>query len=152
MKLYTKQKQTHRHRKQTYSSQRGKEGGKEQIRSLGLTYTFYYTLLYSTGNYTQYFIVIYRRRESEKECLYLCVCMCVCVCVCACARMLFVIPWTVANQAPLPMGFSRQEYWNELSFPSPGDLPDPIIKLTSPALQVNSLPLSHQGSPVCCIL
>ena len=45
------------------------------------------------------------------------------------------------------MAFSRQEYWSGLPFPSPGDLPNPGIKLTSPALQVDSLPLSHQGSP-----
>ena len=41
--------------------------------------------------------------------------------------------WTVALQAPLSMGFPRQEYWNELPFPSPEDLPDPRIKPTSPA-------------------
>ena len=46
------------------------------------------------------------------------------------------IPWTIAHLAPLSMGFSRQEYWSELPFPSPGDLPDPGIK---PALQVDSL-------------
>ena len=45
------------------------------------------------------------------------------------------------------MGFSRQEYWSGLLFPSPGDLPDPGIKPGSPALQADSLPLSHQGSP-----
>ena len=56
-------------------------------------------------------------------------------------------PWTVAHQGPLSMGFSRQEYWSGLPFPSPGHLPDPGIKPRSPALQVNSLPLSHQGSP-----
>ena len=44
---------------------------------------------------------------------------------------LFVIPWTVACQAPLSMGFSRQEYWHGLPLPSPGDLPDPGIKPTS---------------------
>ena len=43
-------------------------------------------------------------------------------------------PWTVAHQAPLSMGFSRQQYWNGLPFPSPGDLPDPGIELRSPAL------------------
>ena len=59
----------------------------------------------------------------------------------------FATPWTVARQAPLSMGFSRQEYWSELPFPSQGDLPDPGIKPTSPALQVDSLPLSHLGSP-----
>ena len=50
---------------------------------------------------------------------------------------LFATPWTSACQAPLSMGFSRQEYWSELSFPSTGDLPNPGIKpmsLMSPAL------------------
>ena len=52
---------------------------------------------------------------------------------------LFVIPWTVACQTPQSMGFSRQEYWSGLPFPSPGDLPDPGIELGSPALQADSL-------------
>ena len=56
-------------------------------------------------------------------------------------------PWTVAYQAPLSMGFPRQEYWNGLPFPSLGNLPNPGIKPTFPALQVDSLPLSHQESP-----
>ena len=47
---------------------------------------------------------------------------------------LFATPWTIAHQAPLSMGFSRQEYWSRLPFPSPGDLPDPGIKPASPAL------------------
>ena len=50
-----------------------------------------------------------------------------------------VIPRTVTCQAPLFMGFSRQEYWSELPFPSPGDLPDPGINPGSPALQADSL-------------
>ena len=45
-----------------------------------------------------------------------------------------VIPWTIAHQAPLSMGFSRQEYWSDLPFPSPVDLPDPGIEPRSPAL------------------
>ena len=45
----------------------------------------------------------------------------------------FVIPWTLACQAPLPIGFPRQEYRSELPFPSPGDLPNPGIEPTSPA-------------------
>ena len=45
------------------------------------------------------------------------------------------------------MGFSRQEYWSGLPFPSPGDLPEPGIKPMSPAWQADSLPLSHLGSP-----
>ena len=60
----------------------------------------------------------------------------------------FATPWTVAHRAPLSMGFSSQEYWSGLPFPSPGDVPDPGIKPTSPALQADSFPLSHQGSPV----
>ena len=47
-------------------------------------------------------------------------------------------PWTVACWAPLSMEFSRQEYWNGLPFPSPGDLPNPGIKPRSPALQADS--------------
>ena len=49
-------------------------------------------------------------------------------------------PWTVAYQASLSMGFSRQEYWSGLQFPSPGDLPDPGIEPESPALQADTLP------------
>ena len=48
--------------------------------------------------------------------------------------------WTVAHQAPLSMGFSRQEYRSGLPFPSPGDLPNPGIEPKSPALQADSLP------------
>ena len=50
---------------------------------------------------------------------------------------LFATPWIVAHQAPLSMGFSRQEYWNGLPFPSPGELPNPgfeTMSLVSPAL------------------
>ena len=46
----------------------------------------------------------------------------------------FRVPWSVAHQAPLFMGFSRQNYWSGLPFPSPGDLPDPGIETESPAL------------------
>ena len=51
-----------------------------------------------------------------------------------------VTPQTITCQAPLCMGFSRQEYWSELSVPSPGDLPNPGIEPGSPALQADSLP------------
>ena len=53
---------------------------------------------------------------------------------------LFATPWTVAYQAPPSMGFSRQECWSGLLFPSPGDLPDPGIKPGSPSLQADALP------------
>ena len=54
--------------------------------------------------------------------------------------------WTVALQASLSMRLSRQEYWSGLPLPPPSDLPDPGIEPVSPALQVDSLPLSHWGS------
>ena len=60
---------------------------------------------------------------------------------------LFVTSWTIACQVPLSMGFSRQEYWNGLTFLSPGDLPDPGIKSGSPALQADSLPYEPEGKP-----
>ena len=60
---------------------------------------------------------------------------------------LFETPRTAAHQAPLSMGFSRQEYWSGLPFPSPGGLPDPGIEPMSPALQADSWPLSQGGSP-----
>ena len=63
---------------------------------------------------------------------------------------LFATPWTIARQAPLSMGFSRKEYWRGLPCPFPRDLPNLGIKPTfpvSPALQADSLLLSHQGSP-----
>ena len=52
----------------------------------------------------------------------------------------FATPWIVAHQAPLSMGFPRQECWSRLPFPSPGDLPDPGSKPVSPAWQADSLP------------
>ena len=54
--------------------------------------------------------------------------------------------WTIAHQAPLPMGFSQQEYWSGLPFPFLGDLPDPT-EPTSSASSADSLPLSHLGNP-----
>ena len=60
---------------------------------------------------------------------------------------LFATPWTVARQAPLSMGFSRQEYWSGLPFPSPGDLPDPGIEPGSPALQADALSSEPPGKP-----
>ena len=63
---------------------------------------------------------------------------------------LFATPWTVARQAPLSMGFSRQEYWSGLPCPPPQDLPNPGIKPVSPAspaLQAGSLPPGPPGKP-----
>ena len=72
----------------------------------------------------------------------------VCVCVSHSVVSEFVTPWIVAHQAPLSKGFSRQEYWSGLPFPSPRDLPDPGIEPTFPALQAILYCLSLQGSPL----
>ena len=57
------------------------------------------------------------------------------------------MPWTVAHRAPPSMGFSRQEYWSGLPFPSPGDLPDPGIEPGSPAFLADALPSEPPGNP-----
>ena len=72
-----------------------------------------------------------------------------CVQSLSCVR-LSVTPWTVAHRAPLSMEFSRQEYWSELPFPPPGDLPDPGMELMSPVCQhwqADSLP-APPGKPL----
>ena len=82
---------------------------------------------------------------------YMCVCVWVGVFYCV---WLFVTPWTAAHQAPLSMGFHRQEYWSGLPFPSPGDLPDPGIKPTSldlPPLAGRSLSTAPPRKPQMCV-
>ena len=74
-----------------------------------------------------------------QSCTYMCMLSCF-----SCVRLCNL--WTVACQAPLSLGFSKQEYWSGLPCPPPVDLPNPGIKPRSPALQADSLPLSHQGS------
>ena len=71
---------------------------------------------------------------------------------CACAQslnrvQLFATPWTVVLQAPLFVGFSRQEYWSGQPFSSPGDLPDSGIDPRSTSLHVDSLPSEPPGKP-----
>ena len=56
-------------------------------------------------------------------------------------------PWTVAPQAPLSLGFSRQEHWSGLPFSSPGNLPNPGMEAGSPALQADTLPSEPPGKP-----
>ena len=60
---------------------------------------------------------------------------------------LFATPWTAAHQAPPSMGFSRQEYWSVLPFPSPGDLPDPGIEPRSPTMQADARTSEPPGKP-----
>ena len=81
---------------------------------------------------------------------WLCKWINVCVLSCFSCVWLLAILWTVAHQAPLSMGFSRQEYWSGWPCPPLGDLPDPGTEptsLTSPALQACSLPLAPLGKP-----
>ena len=102
------------------------------------------------------FLVVINSQHVAKRCvssethIHLRACMLSHVQLCA-------TPRTVARRAPLSMGFSRQEYWNGLPFPSPGDLPTSGTEPRSPVsstLQANALPLSHQGSPklILCLL
>ena len=70
-----------------------------------------------------------------------------CVLSCSGRVWFFATLWTLAHQAPLSMGFSRQEYWIRLPFPSSGDLLGPGIEYRTPALQANSLPLAPPGKP-----
>ena len=70
------------------------------------------------------------------------------LCACSLSRVqVFVTLWTGAHQAPLSMGFFRQEYWSGLPFPPPGDIPDPGIEPRSPAPQADSLLTELQGNP-----
>ena len=78
--------------------------------------------------------------------------MCVYVCVCTHARtlscvQLFTMPWTAAHHAPLSVGLSWQEYWSGLPCPPPGDLPEPGIEPTSPALAGGFFTTEPQEKP-----
>ena len=78
--------------------------------------------------------------------------LCVCVCVCSQSYLTFVIPWTVACQAPLSMEFSSQEYWSGSPFPTSGDLPDTgsslCLFISSVDGQIHHQ-LQHLGSRIC---
>ena len=71
-------------------------------------------------------VLLQLKAAAMLSCLY---CMSDCVCVLSCIK-LFATLWAIVHQAPLPMEFSRQEYWSGPPFPTPGDLPDPGIKPT----------------------
>ena len=73
--------------------------------------------------------------------------MCVCGQLLSCVQH-FATPWTVAHQAPLSMGYPRQEYWSGLPFPSLGIKP---MSLVAPDWQAGSLPLSHLRSSFTCL-
>ena len=113
-------------------------------------------LLYSTGNYIQYPVIRHNGKEYKKECMYKCSNhfsvqqKLINHCKSTITNQLFVTPWTVAHQAPLSMGFFRQESWSGLAFPSPGDVPDqglnPCFLWLLHCRQI-LYPLRHLGSP-----
>ena len=72
-----------------------------------------------------------------------------CIVTKSCLILSFAIPRVVAHQAPLSMGLSRPEYWSELSFPPPGDLPNPGIEPASPALAGGFFTTEPPGKCVC---
>ena len=90
------------------------------------------------------------RTETSKDGGYskshMCVCVCVCVCVLSHVQLCASL-WIVALQAPLSMGFSRQEYKNKLPCPSSGDFPNPGIEPESPTSQADFLPTEPSGKP-----
>ena len=72
------------------------------------------------------------QEDIREVTLRVCVCVCVCVCVQSLSPVgLLAIPWAVTHQPPLFMGVHRQEHWDVLIFPPPGDLTDPVIKAMS---------------------
>ena len=90
------------------------------------------------------------QESVSRDVLYINSCVCARACLVAQSCPSLWDLWTVGCWASLSMGFFRQEYWSRLPFPSPGDLTDPGIKFASPvppALQEDSLLLSHWGSP-----
>ena len=121
------------HNQRSFSSPQSLNGSFELIRSL-----YPLTSIFSIC-VCLYFSASPSLSLSFSLCLCLCFslspCVCVCVCVCAraraCARLVTSVmsnsatPWTVADQTPLSVGFSRQEYRSGLTFPPPGNLPDP---------------------------
>ena len=150
MNLFTKQKKTQLC-KQIYGYQKGKVGGINQEFGINVYSPLYEIdnnkdLLYSTDNSTQYSLITYMRKESEKEWIYMCVC--VCVLILFSHVQLFMTLWVIVYQAPLSMVFSRSEYWSGLPCPPPGDLPNSGIEpasLLSPALAGRLLPLVPPG-------
>ena len=86
-----------------------------------------------------------KKRKREHACV--CVCVCVCVCLVSKSCTTPATPWTIAHQAPLSMGFPRQEYQSGLTFPPPGDLPDPGIEPGPPSLTGGFFTADPLGKP-----
>ena len=91
-----------------------------------------------------FFVILSWQNPARVLIIKFCCCLVIKSCLTLCDPMDGSLPVSSAR------GFPRREYWSELPFPSPGDLPDPGIKLVSPAWQADSLPLSQVGSPIEC--
>ena len=109
----------------------------------------YFKVIYLSSNHYILGIVIYTFILYKNDICYLCIIFLhIYVHTQSLHRVqLFVTPWTTAHQAPLSMGFPRQEYWSGLPFPSPGDLPNPGIEPSSPALAGGFLTTEPSGKP-----
>ena len=143
MDVTIKQKRNHGHKGQICDCQR-RGGGVSRHKLLYIEWINNKVLLYSMRNYIQYPMINHNGKQFKDKRMYMCIIESLCymkkVKVKSLSRVrLFATPWTVAYQAPLSMGFSRQQYWRELPFPSPGDLPKPGIEPGSPALQTDTL-------------
>ena len=92
-------------------------------------------------------VVVDGRDNGKVRELNMCLCAIQMVCHSVSCVLLFATPRTIAGQAPLSMGFPRQEYWSGLPFPSPGDLPHSGIQPRSPAMQADSLSTESPGKP-----
>ena len=99
-------------------------------REVTLVYPLYFLFLLELA---LFLIVLLRMRETQETGFL--------------RNRVLEIPGTIAHQAPPSMGFSRQEYWSGLLFPSPGDLPDPGTETRSPPLRADALPTEVSGKP-----
>ena len=131
MNLSAKQKKTHRHQRRLVVAKEERHGGGKNWQ-LGISgYKLLYigwinskVLLYSTGNYIQYPVINHNGKEYFFKNVYMYITESLLVLNCSVVSDSSAMPWTVACQTPLSMGFPRQEYWRGLPFPSPGDLPN----------------------------
>ena len=114
--------------------------GWQRLRHDWATSPFTHTLEWSWGSDLRSYFFPLNPQIRKQNCLKTGVCLSFSL------VWLFVTPWTIACQTPLSVGFSRQEYWSGLSFPSPGGLPNPGIEPGSPTLQADSLPSEPPGS------
>ena len=95
-----------------------------------------------------------KRGSFDTVCVCVCVCVCLCLCLCVCvitqSGLTLSDPMDCSPPGSSVLEFSRQEYWNWLPFPSPGDLSNPGIEPGSPALQADSLLTEPPGKPKTC--